>query len=254
MEGARYHRAMGELAHRLRSALAILRPSALALRPFRCPLCGPGLLIRLSHEGFGVRCARCGASVVTLSLAAVLRSLRPDFHRRRVYELSSRGALFKVLRREVADFTFSEYFDDVPPGERRAGVLCQDVQRLTFPDGSFDICTSTEVFEHVPDDRRGFAEIRRVLAPGGVFVFTVPLSDGQTLERAVLDEGRVQHLLPPTYHDDRIRGRGEVLVFRDYGRDITRRLQAAGFARAQIDRRFERAYLGSGCGVVVAEA
>ena len=245
---------MGEFAHRLRSALAILQPSALALRPFRCPLCGPGLLIRLSRDGFGVRCVRCGASVVTLSLAAVLRSVRSDFRLRRVYELSARGALFEFLRREVADFTFSEYFDDVPPGERRAGVLCQDVQGLTFGDASFDVCTSTEVFEHVPDDKRGFAEIRRVLARDGVFIFTVPLSDGQTLERAVLEEGGVRHLLPPAYHDDRIRGRGQVLVYRDYGRDVTQRLQAAGFARAQIDRRFERAYLGSGCGVVVAEA
>jgi len=246
---------MAESAHRLRSALAILQPSALALRPFHCPLCGPSLLIRLSRDGIGVRCLRCGASAITLSLAAVLCVWRPDFRRRRVYELSSRGALFEFLRREVADFTFSEYFDDVRPGERRSGVMCQDVQRLTFGDASFDVCTSTEVFEHVPDDRRGFAEMRRVLAPGGVFMFTVPLSDvWQTVERAVLVDGGVRHLLPPAYHSDRIRGRGQVLVYRDYGRDITQRLEQAGFSRASVDRRFDKAYLGAGCGVVVAEA
>ncbi|MGH8745427.1 MAG: hypothetical protein ACREUK_02930, partial [Burkholderiales bacterium] len=108
---------MGEFAHRLRTALAILKPSALALRPFRCPLCGPGLLVRLSHDRIGVRCLRCGASSITLSLAAVLHSIPSDFRRRRVYELSSRGALFEFLRRKIADFTFSEYFDDVRPGE-----------------------------------------------------------------------------------------------------------------------------------------
>ena len=246
---------MGEIAYRLRSALSILQPSALALRPFRCPLCGPGLLIRLSRDGIGVCCVRCGASAITLTIAAALCAVRPDFDRQRVYELSSRGALFEFLRREVTDFTFSEYFDNVPPGDQRNGVLCQDVQQLTFGDGSFDICTSTEVFEHVPDDKRGFAEIRRVLAPGGVFVFTVPLVDSsRTVERAVLEEGGVRHVLPPAYHHDRIRGHNQVLVFRDYGQDITHRLLDAGFARAHIERRFERAWLGSGCGVVVAEA
>ena len=246
---------MAEFAHRLRSALEILQPSALALRPFRCPLCGPCMLIRLSRDGIGVRCWRCGASAATLSLAAVLRSERPDFSRRRVYEISSRGALFQFLRREVEDFTFSEYYDDVPPGEMRGGVLCQDVQKLTFENGRFEICTSTEVFEHVPDDGRGFAEIRRLMGDGGVFLFTVPLGSAEaTVERAVSEGGAIRYLLPRAYHDDRICGRGRVLVFRDYGRDIIKRLHMAGFSSARVERSFEQAFLGSGYPVAVAES
>ena len=45
-----------------------------------------------------------------------------------------------------------------------------------YGDASFDLCTSTEVFEHMPDDLNGFSEIRRVLRPGGRFVFTVLLT------------------------------------------------------------------------------
>jgi SAM-dependent methyltransferase len=113
--------------------------------------------------------------------------------------------------------------------------------------------TSTEVFEHVADDRKGFAEIRRVLRPQGSFVFTVPLDDAdRTVERAELSDGKVRHLLPPAYHHDRIRGHEAVLVFRDYGRDIVERLRDAGFGSARIDSRFERAFLGTGCGVVIA--
>jgi hypothetical protein len=41
----------------------------------------------------------------------------------------------------------SEYFNEVAPGAWRDGVQCQDVQRLTFADASFDVCTSTEVFD-----------------------------------------------------------------------------------------------------------
>jgi SAM-dependent methyltransferase len=134
-------------------------------------------------------------------------------------------------------------------------VLCQDVQQLTFPDASFDVCTSTEVFEHVADDARGFREIRRVLRAGGAFVFTVPLGDAEaTVERAESQGGRIVHLLPPEYHGDRIRGRDRVLAFRNYGRDIVERLRTAGFAHARIDWRCREAFLGHGVGVVVGEA
>ena len=153
-----------------------------------------------------------------------------------VYELSSRGALCRHLRRTFARVTVSELFDDVAPGDVRDGVQCQDVQRLTHPDAAFDLVTSTEVFEHVPDDGRAFAEIHRVLRPGGHLVFTVPLmAAAPTLERARLERGTVVHLVEPEYHGDRLRGRGAVLAFRTYGPDIVGRLGEAGF-----DARLER--------------
>lgn len=244
----------GEFAHRLRTALALLQPRALALRPCDCPICGPSLLVRLAATPIGVRCARCAGSAITLALVSVLKSVRPGFRGDAVYELSAHGPLYEFLRREVRGLTASEYFDDTPPGEQVNGVLCQDVRSLTFPDASFDVCTSTEVFEHVPDDALGFREIRRVLRPGGIFVFTVPLSASPvTVERVVARDGGIEHLLPPEYHDDRIRGRGAVLVFRDYGIDITERLRAQGYAEAAIDRCYQSAFLGQGCAVIVAK-
>jgi SAM-dependent methyltransferase len=235
-------------------ALSILKVRDLALRKFSCPLCGVSVLVRLSRDAVGVRCLRCGASAITLAVGSVLPFVRPNFCTERVYELSSRGPLFEFLQRKVGDLTFSEYFDGIAPGTMRNDVRCEDVQRLTFADASFDLVTSTEVFEHVPDDRRGFAEIRRVLRPGGGFIFTVPLSDQDaTVERARLEGNQIRYLLPPEYHDDRIRGRGTVLVYRDYGRDITGRLLEAGFRSARIERRFERAFLGTGRGVIIAE-
>lgn len=243
-----------EPLHRARHAISMLRPGALAIKPFGCPICGPSLLVRLAPDAIGVRCVRCAASAVTLSLVSVLRTIRPGFAAQALYELSARGPLVEFLRREVRHLTCSEFFDDVPPGTRRDGVLCQDVQRLTFADASFDVCTSTEVFEHVADDARGFREIRRVLRSDGLFAFTVPLAGAETtVERARLREGRIEHLLPPEYHGDRIRGKDRVLAFRNYGLDVTDRLRASGFRQAGIDRRFEKAFLGHGCGVVVAE-
>jgi SAM-dependent methyltransferase len=242
-----------EIIYRFRYALSIVEPGALAIGRFNCPLCESRLLLRLSRDPVGVRCLGCAASAITLSMVSALVAERPGFRADRVYELSSRGPLFGYLRREVGDLTFSEYFDDVAPGDFRDGVQCQDIQRLTYPEASFDLVTSTEVFEHVADDRRGFAEIRRVLRPRGAFIFTVPIEDAErTVERAALSDGVLKHLLPPAYHDDRIRGKGAVLVFRDYGRDIVARLLGAGFSAARIESRFERAFLGTGRGVVIA--
>jgi SAM-dependent methyltransferase len=170
----------------------------------------------------------------------------------RVYELSSRGALCRHLRRTFGRVTVSELFDDVSPGQFRDGVQCQDVQRLTYDDGAFDLVTSTEVFEHVPDDRRAFAEIHRVLARGGALVFTVPLMDaGTTIERARLENGSVVHLVEPEYHGDRLRGRGRVLAFRTYGPDIVERLTEAGFA-ARLEHIEDAAHAITDGRVVVA--
>ena len=182
----------------------------------------------------GRRCLRCLST--PLHRAAGIIVQRADLGRdAAVYELSSRGALSRYLRRTFPRLTVSELFDDVPPGAYKHGVQCQDVQRLTYASGSFDLVTSTEVFEHVPDDAAAFREVRRVLRAGGWLVFTVPIdADAPTLERAVVRDGAVVHLATPEYHGDRLRGRGKVLAYRTYGLDITQRLHTAGFDESVV--------------------
>lgn len=201
-----------------------------------CPVCGGYRpMLKLADDEMAVRCLACRSSAVTMSMVSVINKVAPQLHLLEVYELSARGPLFGYFQGRTGALTASEFFHDVTPGTVRDGVQCQDVQCLTFPDASFDLCTSTEVFEHVPDDSRGFAEILRVLKPGGLFVFSVPLSgEGKTVERAQLTpEGEVIHLLPPEYHGDPISNSG-ILAFRNYGRDIIERLTIAGFSKAEI--------------------
>ena len=219
-----------DFLRRLREACSLLEWRELRARPAVCPLCGPSVIVQLNASAIGVRCLRCAGSAITMSLVSVLRLEIGNLATLHDYELSSRGPLVNWLRRSAGCVTCSEYFDGVPLGETVKNVQCEDVQQLTYASASFDLCTSTEVFEHVPDDLRGFAELHRVLRPGGRLVFSVPMSSAaRTVERAVLVGGEIHHLLPPEYHGDRIRGQGRVLAYRNYGLDILDRVSSQGF-------------------------
>ena len=238
---------------RWRALWSAIDPKTLRLGFGRCPYCGPTWIVRLNSDETGIRCLRCAASAVHLSLGWALVAHAQPLHRLRGYELSSRGPLVAWLRMQCAELATSEYFDDVAPGTLRDGVRCEDVQHLSFADASFDLVTHTEVFEHVPDDAQGFRELHRVLRPGGLMLFTVPLHDAvTTIERAQLREGELVHLLPPTYHSDRLRGAGRVLCYRDYGRDIVSRLTAAGFIDSALLPPDPRVPWNSGRYVVLA--
>ena len=233
---------------------AMLQPGDLRLRQARCPICGPTFLIKLAANSVSVRCVLCRASAVHMSIVNVLQQLYPDLLRLAVYEMSSRGPLYGYLSHNAAHLTCSEFFDDVARGELRGRVQCQDVQHLTYANNSFDLCTSTEVFEHVPNDNAGFLEIHRVLRPGGRLVFTVPLTDKPTtIERARMVDGTLQHILAPEYHGDVVRGHGKVLCFRNYGQDILDRLREAGFHHAKLALADDKAWWNMGVKVIVAE-
>ncbi len=219
----------------LSQAWRLLRWRELRIAGGSCPFCGPTLLLRLACDELAVRCARCGASAVHISLGWAMRHQAADLQERIVCELSARGPLAAFLLRLADTVCLSEFCEGAVPGSMHGGVRCEDVQQLSYADASFDLCTSTEVLEHVPDDARAFAELHRVLKPGGVLLFTVPLTRAETtLERARLENGQVRHLHPPMHHGDPLRPGQGILCYRDYGRDIGLRLLAAGFAEAAI--------------------
>jgi SAM-dependent methyltransferase len=66
---------------------------------------------------------------------------------------------------------------DVPSkSENGASLQPGTADQLPFEDGTFDVLILANVFEHILPDRRvsSMAEMRRVLAPGGVIVGQIP--------------------------------------------------------------------------------
>jgi SAM-dependent methyltransferase len=53
-------------------------------------------------------------------------------------------------------------------------VLEGSVTDMPFADRSFDLCVCLDVIEHLADDVGALAELRRVTAPGGALLVTVP--------------------------------------------------------------------------------
>lgn len=52
--------------------------------------------------------------------------------------------------------------------------LCGQAERLPFPDNAFDLVCCSWVLEHLPHPTRALAEVARVLAPAGRFIFLTP--------------------------------------------------------------------------------
>ena len=183
------------------------------------------------------RCLRCRANITNLSLIPVIAK---HFQNRGIncaaYELSTYGATLNYLKANFCEVVTSEYFPERELGVKHYGILNQDVQQLTFANASFDLVTSNQVFEHVPDDILGFKECWRVLKEHGVLIFSVPLYNlSETRQIAILENGNIRWLGEPEYHDSRLGGRKSAPTFwRHSVKDILARVKKAGFSHVEL--------------------
>lgn len=94
------------------------------------------------------------------------------------------------------------------------------LEELPFADASFDAVLCNHVLEHVRDDRRALAELRRVLAPGGWAVLQAPIAYDHAQTREDPDESSPR---------ERRRRFGQHDHVRWYGTDYPARVASAGF-------------------------
>jgi SAM-dependent methyltransferase len=174
------------------------------------------------------------------ALLCVLDEQVPDWRTKQIFEAAGDGPASDMIRRNAAGYISSHFYPGREPGTTQNGHRVEDLQRLTFPDESFDLVVTQDVFEHVLRPDAAFAEIARVLRPGGAHVFTVPIwpSPATVVRARARADGGVEHLLPAEYHGDPVSQRS--LVVTDWSPDIADYIQRHSGLPSQVLLRRDR--------------
>jgi SAM-dependent methyltransferase len=153
------------------------------------------------------------------SIKELVKNLNNNKIKWNALETASSFGIFSGF--ENPDIIKSEYFDDIPIGNFKDNILCEDLQNLTFENNYFDCVIALDVFEHIPDPWTAFSEIKRVLKPGGAGIITVPIDNRKLLTEklAEIENNEMFYLSSPAYHSDPLRENG-ALVFTNFGMDI----------------------------------
>jgi len=187
-------------------------------------------------------CVKCGLNSRMRALLDFLKT-RCDLRKiRSAYIAEQLTPFYRILKRLVPSLTGSEYCGPHHKSGSRVfiqrylrWVRHEDLTTLSFADNKFDLVVTLDVFEHVPDYRKAFAEIYRVPRPDGWLAFTIPFFyDLETTRiRAIVNsDGSIIHYLPPEVHGNPLSGEGS-LCFQNFGWDILDTLRNVGFADAR---------------------
>lgn len=170
-------------------------------------------------------CEKCSSIPRERALMFCIERHYPGWRELRIHESSPvfRGASMK-LKKHCANYVCSHYFPDFPLGAvvDINGFRNENLGNLTFPDESFDLFITQDVMEHIFYPAVVFAEIARVLKPGGAHIFSVPLVNKERPSEVWArrdDAGNVGYLGEPEYHGNPISDKG-ALVTMHWGYDI----------------------------------
>jgi len=202
-----------------------------------CPSCSGKYFLSFRPDAFMTRCLGCGANITNLSLIPVIQSHLKKNKISICWEMSTYGGTLDYLKKNIKTVHVSEFFPGAKPGEIIGGIANEDVQNLSFANSSLDLITSNQVFEHVPDDIKGYSECYRVLKPGGCLIFSIPLYDILETEKlAEIADGVVTYFSEPEYHDSRSTGPKSILTFWHHSmNDICERVSQVGFEVSLMD-------------------
>ena len=187
-----------------------------------CSICGHKTLFIEESEWLRDHyyCIFCWSVPRQRALITVLQTEFPNWRRLQIYESSPCGASSRKLKRECRNYLPTQYYPDLQPGSYKRGFRCENLEKLTFADGAFDLVITQDVFEHVLDPASAFREIARTLKSGGAHIFTVPLYKGKrTIIRATKEEHQIKYLQEPMYHGNPVDKKGS-LVVTDWGDDM----------------------------------
>lgn len=222
--------------------------------PGYCPICEAGVRFYAVGEWYRdqLLCGSCHSIPRQRALISVLTDLYPNWRDLAVHESSpGNGGASAKLKRECPGYVSSQYTPDLPPSPAN-----QDLAAQSFPDASFDLVITQDVFEHLFEPDRVIAEIARTLKPGGAHIMSVPIvnKDRPTQRRASLVDGAIVHHAEPEYHGNPVDPNGSLVTF-DWGYDIAAFLEQASAMPTRIVTPEDRSQglLGEYLDIVVSE-
>lgn len=186
-----------------------------------------------------LECPRCHMTNRQRLIATLIKQELDVHHKKHVYFMEHVTPIYKWATDTFKNHHIigSEYLGhEYESGAIIKGIRHEDVENLSFSSASLDLIVSNDVFEHVPHPARAFAECARVLKTGGVMLATIPFhsSNDQSISRAKIVNGQLVHHLTPSYHGNPVSADGS-LVFTDFGWDLLKKMQEAGFSDVKVD-------------------
>jgi SAM-dependent methyltransferase len=197
-----------------------------------CPICDQQTQFVSKHSWFRdhLLCSQCGSIPRERALMKVIKEFYPDYKTLTIHESSPCGrGVSELLRNECQKYSYSHYFPNVALGKTDPTTQsrCENLEKLTFEDDTFDLIITQDVMEHVFNPAAAFSEIARVLKPGVAHIFTVPIMNKvrPTERRAsLLPSGEIEYHFEPEYHGNPIDANGSLVTFY-WGYDIASYIQ-----------------------------
>lgn len=181
------------------------------------------------------RCILCNSIPRQRAMMNVLNNMRPNWRELTIHESSPSGPTMELMKQECPEYSYSYFIEQYMLGEKLGnGGTNQNIEKMTFDDDSFDIYITQDVFEHVNNPFAGFKEIERVLRPGGIHLFTVPLYPFmKSRPRISFNNGRVENILPALFHGNPISKEGALVTY-DWGSDIVEKIEESSGMKTVI--------------------
>ena len=182
------------LRHRLKPVT--FRLKNLRKKKFQCPVCRySGPFMDLS-TATGVRmhacCPKCGALERHRLQYLVVMELFRNMDATKMKMLHFAPEHFF---RPIFEKRFGKY--ETADLDAKGVDHNVDIQRLPFADASYDFVFASHVLEHVRDDQKAVAEIRRILKPRGMAVLPVPVLGETTVEYPAPNPKEAGHVRAP---------------------------------------------------------
>lgn len=147
----------------------------------------------------------------------------------RVMETDSFSAISKLLKHDP-NFLRSSYVPELKFGsEIEKNRFNINLEKIDFPDNSFDVILTSDVAEHIRNIDSAHSEIYRVLQKGGTYIFTIPFDPGCRGHHILVDTTQLEdvYLVPKQLHGDPLTG--GILAYRVFGKKIFNDLESLGF-------------------------